>query len=214
MKAPMRGAPNAHWIVSSLALGTLATAGLAHAGCTGSVTRPAWDVAGPLASARYVPGPEAGRLMQIADWYEHEQPTIVGLWKFEMISKSTSTNHNPMPDGTLIDFGTTAWHSDGTELMNSGSRNPADNDICQGTWAQVAEGTFRLHHVALAWTGGTYTGPTIIEELVTVDRSRQHFNGVFTINAYLATETPGHEFDETTPLATITGTLTATRVSP
>ena len=139
--------------------------------------------------------------------------SIVGLWKFEMLAKSTRTNTNPMPDGVVIDFGTTAWHSDGTELMNSGIRNPADNDICQGTWEQVGPSTFALNHFALAWTGGSYTGPVNIRERVTVDPSGRRFTGTFTIVAYLATVTAGHEFDLTTPLASITGTLTGSRIT-
>jgi hypothetical protein len=142
------------------------------------------------------------------------QPSIVGLWKFEMLAKSTRDNTNPMPDGTLIDFGTAAWHSDGTELINSGSRNPADGDFCQGVWAQVGPGTFTLNHMPLAWTNGAYTGPAVLRERVTVDYSGMHYSGDFKLTQYLATMTPGHEFDETTALITITGTITAKRITP
>jgi hypothetical protein len=153
----------------------------------------------------------AARLVPVS--YRFDSPDIVGLWRFEMLSRSTHSNTNPMPDGTLIDFGTTAWHGDGTETMNSGIRNPADNDICQGAWQQVGPNTFELNHLALAWTNGSYTGPTTIRERVTVDRSGKHFSGTFTITAYLATVTAGHEFDQTTPVARITGTLTASRIT-
>jgi hypothetical protein len=39
------------------------------------------------------------------------------------------------------------------------------------------------------------------------------FKEVFTIKAYLASEVPGHEFDQTTSLATITGTITGTKIA-
>jgi hypothetical protein len=130
-----------------------------------------------------------------------------------MLSKSTKKNTNPMPDGTLIDFGTAAWHSDGTELINSGIRNPADGDFCQGVWAKVDDSTFVLNHLALAWMNGSYVGPAHITERVTVGTNGSHYFGTFKIVQYLAAVTPGHEFDEDTALVTITGTIRATRVT-
>lgn len=143
----------------------------------------------------------------------NESASIVGLWKFEMIAKSTATNKNPMPDGFLVDFGTAAWHADGTEFQTSGSRNPGDGDVCQGVWTQVGPATFRLNHYALAWTNGTYTGPVNIRARVTVAGNGMSYSGPFQTDVYLASDVPGHEFDQTTKLATITGTFTATRVT-
>jgi len=139
--------------------------------------------------------------------------TIVGLWKFEMISKSTPTHANPMPDGTLIDFGTAAWHADGTEIQTSGIRDPRDGDVCQGVWQRVGDATFVLNHYALAWTNGTYTGPVNIRAEVTIDRGGDGYSGMFATVVYLATPVKGHEFDQNTVLASITGTFTATRVT-
>jgi hypothetical protein len=115
-------------------------------------------------------------------------PAIVSLWKFEMLTK-------------------------GTELMNSGSRDPKDGDFCQGVWTQVGPLTFELLHYPLAWANGAYTGPVVLRVRVTVDRSGEHYTGVFSGTAYLASPTAGHEFDETTPLGTITGTIAATRIT-
>ena len=130
-----------------------------------------------------------------------------------MIAQSTPTHTNPMPDGTLIDFGTAAWHADGTEFQTSGIRNPADGDVCQGVWQQVDDATFVLNHYALAWTNGTYTGPANIRARVTVDSTGNHYSGVFATVVYLATPVAGHEFDQNTVLASITGTFKATRVT-
>ena len=118
-----------------------------------------------------------------------------------------------MPDGTLIDFGTAAWHADGTEFQTSGIRNPADGDVCQGVWQQVDDATFVLNHYALAWTNGTYTGPANIRARVSVDSTGNHYSGVFATVVYLATPVAGHEFDQNTVLASITGTFRATRVT-
>jgi len=190
----------------------LAAAGLAQM-VNAACTNPGWSerpnsIPGML-SAVYHPSSDAAWAMTVSD----ENASIVGLWKFEMLSKSTATNTNPMPDGVLIDFGTVAWHSDGTELTNSGARNPADGDFCQGVWARVGGSTFFLNHLALGWTSGTYTGPASIRERVTVDGMRRHFNGNFKLVQYLATQTPGHEFDEDTALVTITGTITGKRIT-
>lgn len=157
------------------------------------------------------------RFIRTAYWRvsnsDDAKAAIVGLWKFEMLSRSTSTNKNPMPDGTLVDFGTAAWHADGTELMNSGIHNPADSNFCQGTWAPVGDSTYVLNHYALAWTNGTYTGPVNIKERVRVGPTGNTISGTFTTVVYLASVTPGHEFDQNTVLATITGTLTGTRIN-
>jgi hypothetical protein len=198
--------------IAALAMAGVATLGLcatSYAGCADakwSDAPSALDRGGAVSQLmNSTPG---GAFVRIAD-----RPTIVGLWKFEMISKSTPTHRNPMPDGTLIDFGTAAWHADGTELQTSGIRNPSDGDVCQGVWQQVDAETFVLNHYALAWTNGTYTGPANIRARVTLDPTGNHYRGMFATVVYLATPVAGHEFDESTILASITGTFTATRVT-
>lgn len=196
-------------------LAALAGFGLAaevRAGCAD----PRWSGTNPdsaiLAPAVYHPdGVRSGDVIRVGNFAA--PAGIVGLWKFEMISKSTRNNTNPMPDGTLIDFGTAAWHADGTELQTSGIRHPSDGNVCQGVWEQVDHATFVLNHYALAWTNGNYTGPVNIRARVTVDPTGQRYSGQFVTVVYLASVTPGHEFDENTALATITGTFTATRVT-
>ncbi len=194
------------------ALAAMTYAGASHAGCADTVTAAAWKASIGIAPAAYRPD-AAGLPSFVRVNYGGDRSAIVGLWKFEMISKNTPTHTNPMPDGTLIDFGTAAWHRDGTELQASGIRNPSDGDVCQGVWEQVDESTFVLNHYALAWTSGSYTGPVNIRARVKVDPSGQHYNGTFATVVYLAAPVAGHEFDETTVLATITGTFTGTRVN-
>jgi hypothetical protein len=193
---------------AALVLAGVATFGLSgtsHAGCADanwSRTAPAPGGAADGAS---------GGFIQVADWSSRR--TIVGLWKFEMLSKSTRTHQNPMPNGTLIDFGTAVWHPDGTEFQTSGIRNPSDGDVCQGVWQKVGNATFALNHYALAWTNGTYTGPVNIRAQVTVAPGGNSYTGTFTTVVYMATAIKGHEFDQNTVLATITGSFDATRVT-
>lgn len=187
---------------------TLGLSATSHAGCVTAK----WSDAPKTAPA---PGATLssmqGDFIKVSD--RDSARSIVGLWKFEMISKSTATHTNPMPDGTLIDFGTASWHGDGTEMQVSGIRNPSDGDVCQGVWQRVGDGTFVLNHYALAWTNGTYTGPVNIRARVTVDPSGRHYTGWFATVVYMASPVAGHEFDQNTVLASITGTFTATRVT-
>jgi hypothetical protein len=185
----------------TLAMAGLGSTGRSHAGC-------GLEDPSRAAPARLTP------TMFLKTDYDEERAAIVGLWKFEMIAKSTATNKNPMPDGALVDFGISAWHSDGTELINSGGRNPADGDFCQGVWAQIGPSTFKLTHTPLGWGGGSYIGPAKLQMVVTVDESRSHFSGGFVLTQYSASPTQGHEFDESVPLVTITGTISAKRMTP
>lgn len=194
----------------ALAIAALAVGGAARAGCPDAASQAPATGAAHYQQAVYHPGAFAAAAFLPTSG---GGPAVVGLWKFEMLARSTPTNKNPMPDGTLIDFGTAAWHSDGTELMNSGIRNPADGDFCQGVWEQAEDGTFALNHYALAYSGGNYVGPANIRERVSVDATGNRMSGGFVLTQYLASVTPGHEFDQTTKLVTITGTIRATRVT-
>jgi hypothetical protein len=186
--------------VVSFVLAGAAFTGTAHAACT-------LPEAIRSAAANFVPA-----VYQQGDF--ERDAAIVGVWKFEMLAKSTAKNKNPMPDGTLIDFGTQAWHADGTELLNSGIRNPADGNFCQGVWEQVAPRTFKLNHLPLAWSAGAYIGPVKMTMMVAVDEFGNNFHGFFSQTLFQASTTAGHEFDENSPVVTVTGTITASRLIP
>jgi len=130
------------------------------------------------------------------------QASIVGMWKFSFVAK----NNPGIPDGAVIDAGYATWHSDGTELMNSG-RAPATGSFCMGVWKQTNSGTFKLNHIALSWdpTGSELVGPANIRESVKVDRKGGSYSGTFTLDQYAQ--------DGTTVLAHIAGTVSATRIT-
>jgi len=125
--------------------------------------------------------------------------SIVGLWKFAFTAKGNSGNPFPFnpPDGALLDAGFVQWHSDGTEIMNSG-RDPASGSFCLGVWKSTGRSSYKLNHFALSWdaTGksctppqqpdatGCFEGPTNIREQVTVDHSGNHYDGTVTIDQY------------------------------
>jgi len=140
---------------------------------------------------------------------DSNQPSIVGLWKFTF----TATT----PFSGPFDAGYVQWHGDGTELMNSG-RAPTTGSFCMGVWKQTGRSTYKLNHFALAWafdastpptgpgTGGAdFIGPANIREEIIVDRSGNSYKGNFILIQY--------EPDGTTVVATITGTVTATRIT-
>jgi hypothetical protein len=133
---------------------------------------------------------------------DDDDAAVVGLWKFKFVSKGSQG----IPDGAQIDAGYVTWHEDGTELMNSG-RVPKTGSFCMGAWRQTGYHTFKLNHYALSWddSGTAFVGPTNIREQVTVDRSGDHYSGTFTLVQYAV--------DETTVLAVVKGTVTATRIT-
>lgn len=168
-----------------------------------------------LVEAVYRPG--AGQFIPVG--FETSVPNrgIVGMWKVTFVSDGVPPN--PVPKGVMTDFGTVQWHNDGTEVMISGGRAPSEGDVCMGVWEQTGPFTYKLKHIALAWvsedtppsmggpgpTPAQFLGPAIIREVVTVDKSRDTYQGDFTIDQYAT--------DETTLLVHISGTVTGTRVT-
>lgn len=135
-----------------------------------------------------------GALFHQADYDSH---SIVGMWSFKMV-----------PTAGPGDFGYQQWHSDGTELMNSGGRAPATENFCMGVWRQTGTSRYHLNHLALSYDAGTgaLNARVNIKEDVTVDPSGNNYSGTFTIDVYDPTGT--------TALAHQNGQVTAQRVKP
>jgi hypothetical protein len=71
---------------------------------------------------------------------------IVGFWKVTFTAEGNG-KEGP-PDNTPIDSGFAQWHSDGTEIMNSG-RPPQNGDFCLGVWEKTGRPRYKLNHFAL-----------------------------------------------------------------
>ena len=209
--------------VLALGLGTVAsmTTNPAMAGCSlyDPVMPPAqWGTHGPEGARpmEAVYRPSSGAFIPVG------QPSvpntgIVGLWTVSFVSDGVPPN--PVPAGVETDFGTVQWHDDGTELMISGGRPPSTGDVCMGVWEQIGPFTYKLKHIALAWIssdtppsmGGPgpspaqFLGPAIIQEVVTLAKSRASYQGSFTIDQYNS--------DESMVLVHISGTVTGARVT-
>jgi len=183
----------------------------AQAGC-GFVPSPlkpnAWNPstqASPmLQSAYYRPGSE-GRFLLISDdggW--HGEAGIVGMWRFQLVA----------PNGAVVDDGYAQWHSDGTEIQNSGVHAPITSNFCLGVWKQVGPGTYQLNHFPLAWdvTGQSPANAIQITETVNLT-DENHLTGTFKLKVYVWTSTDSLDVSPSMPVSTVTGTITATRVT-
>jgi hypothetical protein len=134
---------------------------------------------------------------------DSDRAAIVGLWKVKFVSKGNTGMG--IPDGATIDEGYATWHSDGTEIMNSG-RAPITGSFCMGVWKKTGRSSYKLNHFALSWdsTGKTLVGPANIKEEVATDNNENSYSGTFTIDQY---DTEGHL------LAHISGLVSAQRIT-
>jgi hypothetical protein len=107
---------------------------------------------------------------------------IIGFWHVKFVSHGSTG----IPDGTEVDAGYSQWHSDGTEIMNSGGRSPITGAFCLGVWEKVGDRSYRLNHFAAAYdpTGATLIGPANIKENITINEAGKSFEGTFTIDQY------------------------------
>jgi hypothetical protein len=175
----------------------------------------------------YLPGHKAGAVVSPQSWsgatfrpasllmiseHDSDEVSIVGFWKVTFTAEGNG-KEGP-PDNTPIDSGYVQWHSDGTEIMNSG-RPPQNGDICLGVWEKTGRSKYKLNHFA---TGnvidptnptaiGPPGGPTQIVEDIILSRDGNHYTGMFTLDAY-DTPSNGNKL-----LAHIIGVITATRIT-
>jgi hypothetical protein len=147
-----------------------------------------------------------GSLRLVSD---HGDDPIVGMWQVKFTAEGNTGSMAP-PDGTPIDNAFVQWHSDGTELMNSG-RPAQDGNFCMGVWKRTGGSRYTLNHFALgndtanAPTGiGNPAGPTQIREDILLSRDGNSYTGSFTLDAY---DTSGHN------VAHIVGKISAIRIT-
>lgn len=192
----------------------------AAGGCSlyDSVVAPPHWVAPKQDDARLTPAvyrPGSGAFIRVKNEIGAANSGIAGTWEVTFVSDGVPPN--PVPAGVMTDFGTVQWHDDGTEFMISGGRPPSTGNVCMGVWEQVGPFTYKLKHIALAWVssdtppsmGGPgpspaqFLGPAIIEQVVTLDKSRAKYEGHFTIDQYNA--------DESVVLVHVSGTVNGMR---
>lgn len=153
-----------------------------------------------LVPAVYRPGTTSGAdFLAVGDF--DDDASIVGLWQFKM-------------SGFSVDWGTQAWHADGTEIMFSGGQNPETGDVCQGVWRKVGPSTYTLNHIAMGWLapGAGFGVRVHFHMIVKLNASGNSFSGTYKAAVYSVS--PANPFDESVQVASGTGTVTASRVKP
>jgi hypothetical protein len=192
-------------LAAGLGLLALGLAGEAGAACmnTDKMISPAsFSTTGglKLVPALYTPGTRSDFFFQRVN-DDGDDDGIVGLWEFKMT-------------GFSVDYGTQAWHSDGTELMFSGAQNPATGDVCQGVWRKVGQNTYTLNHIAMGWMapGGPFGVRVHFHMVVKLDPGHHSFSGSY--HAAVFAVSPDDPFSESVKLAEGGGNVTANRVHP
>jgi len=211
--ATARGAGASVKLTVVAGLFALAIAGQASAGCGDApatntklpteLRSPSVASSSHFLSAVYRPGAEGRFLLTGDDGGWSGEAGIVGMWRFQLVA----------PNGAVVDDGYAQWHSDGTEIQNSGLHAPIGGNFCLGVWQQVGPNSYKLNHFPLAWdpTGQSPANAIRLTETVKLT-DEDHMTGTFTLRVYPWT-TPDSLNVAGPAVATVTGTLTATRVT-
>lgn len=167
--------------LKSTALGLAAFSALA-------IAAPAWAGCGdaPAKSPAMFEKGKAGdaQLIRIANNNSQgEGPSIAGLWNVTFFLGNTST---------VFDYGYAAWHSDGTEIMNSATRAPSTENFCLGAWIQTGPLSYKLVHYALSYDPAMVTKANpagladkiVITEYVTLNGRGNAFSGTYNMVVY------------------------------
>ncbi|MBV9912987.1 MAG: hypothetical protein JOZ93_10425 [Sinobacteraceae bacterium] len=154
-----------------------------------------------LVPAVYQPDTLGGALWQVSDRDRDDEPSIVGLWQFKF-------------SGFVVDWGTEAFHSDGTEIIFSGGQNPETGDVCQGVWRSVGHNTYTLNHIAMGWVApGAGFGMRIhFHAILKLNSTGNSFSGNYKVAVYSVS--PQDPFDESVEVASGSGGMSGTRVRP
>jgi hypothetical protein len=183
--------------------------GLAAFGALAIAAPSAWAGCGDVASkspAMFDKGQSGdARLIRVATGVTPATPaSIVGLWSIQLTA-----------GGQQVDFGYSEWHSDGTEIMNSGGHPASTGNFCLGVWAQTGPNSYHLNHFALAYNptnwqspGGGLMAKINLTEDVVLDPRSNRFTGSFHQEGY----------DPTTgaviPMFHAVGQITGQRITP
>ncbi len=103
------------------------------------------------------------------------QDPIVGFWYVRFTSD--------VP-GMFFDWGYSQYHSDGTEILNSGT---GARKFCTGVWKKTGPSRYEVNHFAIAYDYGTpppFIGIVNIRGTITVRSDHNRFAGTFTLGIY------------------------------
>jgi hypothetical protein len=131
---------------------------------------------------------------------------LVGMWNFQFISEGNTTHNPSIADGTQLNWGYNQFHSDETEILNSGARMPAQENFCLGVWQKTGHATYQVNHFALNYnpTTGGLVGKILVVETLTVSPGGTAFSGTFVETVF---DINGNKTDH------LTGQVTGQRIT-
>jgi hypothetical protein len=172
------------------------------------------DQPGPLVIQQLLPDPQNPMASATFSSLARDQSSassassasLVGMWNFVLVSQGNTTRTPPIADGTQLNFGYIQFHSDETEIQNSGARSPAQQNFCLGVWQKTGRYTYQVNHYALNYNASTglLLGRIILIEMLTLSPGGTTFSGTFVETVY---DTTGAKTDH------ITGQITAQRMT-
>lgn len=169
------------------------------------------DQPAPLANLQSVQdSPDAREVapsaLELSNLASGRIPSIVGLWSLQFISMGNTTHNPSIADGTQLLWGYNQLHSDETEILNVGSRSPAQQNFCLGVWQQTGDFTYQVNHFALNYntTTGALVNKIIVIEMVTLSPGGTALSGTFVENIF---DTMGNQTDH------LTGQVEAQRIT-
>ena len=112
---------------------------------------------------------------------EHEdrdadQDPFVGFWYVTFASDTR---------GVFFDWAYVQNHSDGLEMMNSGSVGPSA--FCMGVWKRTGHLKYKVNHFPIPYNGQTLAGVIHLREEITVSGDHNKFSGRFSEAIYTPT---------------------------
>jgi len=135
--------------------------------------------------------------LELSNLANGRSPSLVGMWSFQFISMGNTTHNPSIADGTQLLWGYNQYHSDETEILNAGTRSPAQQNFCLGVWQQTGDFTYQVNHFALNYnaTTGALVGKILVVEMVTVSPGGTAFSGTFAETVF---DTNGNQTDHLT----------------
>ena len=125
----------------------------------------------------------------------HSHRSIVGTWHV-----TYTTGGAPGGEAFI------QWHSDGTEVINSGGHSPASANWCMGVWAQTGFLTYEFNHFPIAYnpTTGEIANYINIRGQIMLSPGGDSYTGTFTLDVY---DPKGNHVDH------LAGAVVATRLT-
>lgn len=197
-------------LIALTALGLLAGAGEAKAGCV---------VPGKAGSAptAYVGGHTAILQNQQGqqDNQDNGDANIVGLWHVLYTATYSTAGPIPVPvippgppDSFVFAETMKTWHADGTEWEEK--LEPAPIGFCYGVWRHTSNGSVKLHHFgAVTDANGTIVATFYQDEINRVAADGRTYIGVWDFKLY----GPHDVLGQGPVLQEISGTTAATRIT-